>query len=58
MIKEYKYMIKLQHFPMEQTYLKCARRKCYQKINGVLTKTGYKSDYIYNKNIKVTIQMK
>ena len=58
MIKEYKHMIKLQPFRMEETYLKCARMKCYQKINGVLTKSGNKSDYIYNKNIKVTIQIK
>ena len=38
MIKEYKHLIKLQRFPMEQMYLKCVRVKCYQKINGVLIK--------------------
>ena len=38
MIKEYKHLIKLQRFPMEQMYLKCVRMKCYQKINSVLIK--------------------
>ena len=32
---------KLQRFPMEQIYLKCATMKCYQKINGVLIKSYY-----------------
>ena len=38
MVKEYKHLIKLQRFPMEQMHLKCVRVKCYQKINGVLLK--------------------
>ena len=38
MIKEYKHLIKLQSFPMEQMYLKCVRMKYYQKVNGMLIK--------------------
>ena len=41
MIKEYKHMIKLQRFPMEQMHLKCVKVKCYQKINGALIKLYY-----------------
>ena len=31
--EEYKHLIKLQRFPIEQRYFKCVRVKCYQKIN-------------------------
>ena len=34
MPKEYKQLIKLQRFPMEQIYLKCVRVRCYQKLSG------------------------
>ena len=32
---------KVTTFPYEQAYLKCARMKCYQKINGILIKSYY-----------------
>ena len=31
--EEYKHLIKLQRFPIEQRNFKCVRVKCYQKIN-------------------------
>ena len=46
MIKEYRHLIKLQRFLMEQMYLKCVRMKCCQKMNGALIKSWYlKQEY-------------
>ena len=39
MIKEYRHLIKLQRFLMEQKYLQCVRMKCCQKMNGALIKS-------------------